>query len=47
MVLFAEKGEKFLDAHKKRMGETMRAKLSELTVKEQEQLENILMKVSR
>jgi len=46
-IAITKKGEKFLEAHKKRMAEKMREKLGRLTATEQQQLEKILTKISK
>lgn len=46
-IVITKKGNTFLEAHRKRMAEKMRANLSRLTAKEQEQLEKILTKINQ
>ena len=45
-IMISKKGEKFLEAHKSIMAETMRAKLKKLSAAQQQQLENILEQIN-
>ena len=45
-IVISKKGKKFLEAHKKKMAEKMRANISRLSTEEQQQLKKILEKIS-